>query len=335
MGRSNKYVTIGGDLGGLPAVPTVEALQGEDLPDSVANTLLKRNAANDGWVTVPYSGSDLTTDLAGKAASSHSHAQSDVANLVADLAAKATADTNCRVAVGKNDAAATGTRRKLNFKEGSNVTLTIADDSANEEVDITIAASGGGSTVKHPWYFRQVGTSRGESWYLNALVGGVSNTSFASETNKLFALPFFSTTARTVDRIAFRVVSGVASSAVIAGIYSDTSDTDHYPASLLVSGSAQDCSTTGAKSSTVSQVIAADTMYWLVINTNGTGCTLATLGTSTLMAVLGWSSALTAQQLGWHVARTYDGTLPSSFPAGASVMIDTDPKPAIWLRFSA
>ena len=31
---------------------------------------------------------NLTTDLAGKAASSHSHAQSDVTNLTTDLAAK-------------------------------------------------------------------------------------------------------------------------------------------------------------------------------------------------------------------------------------------------------
>jgi len=35
-----------------------------------------------------------------------------------------------------------GTRRKLNFIEGTNVTLTVADDAANEKVDITIAAAG-------------------------------------------------------------------------------------------------------------------------------------------------------------------------------------------------
>ena len=37
-----------------------------------------------------------------------------------------------------------GVRRRLNFIEGSNVTLTIVDDSANDEVDITIASTGGG-----------------------------------------------------------------------------------------------------------------------------------------------------------------------------------------------
>ena len=37
-----------------------------------------------------------------------------------------------------------GTRRKLNFIEGTNVTLTITDDAPNDEVDITIPSSGGG-----------------------------------------------------------------------------------------------------------------------------------------------------------------------------------------------
>lgn len=37
-----------------------------------------------------------------------------------------------------------GVRRTLNLIEGTNVTLTIADDSINDRVNVTIAASGGG-----------------------------------------------------------------------------------------------------------------------------------------------------------------------------------------------
>ena len=36
-----------------------------------------------------------------------------------------------------------GVRRRINFIEGTNVTLTISDDSANDEVDVTISAAGG------------------------------------------------------------------------------------------------------------------------------------------------------------------------------------------------
>ena len=65
-----------------------------------------------------------------------------------DLAASllpATVDANARIVVEKNGTAI-GTRRSINFIEGSNVTLTVADDSSNEEVDVTInsTASGGG-----------------------------------------------------------------------------------------------------------------------------------------------------------------------------------------------
>lgn len=58
----------------------------------------------------------------------------------------ATPDTNCRVAVNKNSGATVGTRRRINFIEGSNVTLTVADDAGSEEVDVTIASAGGGAS---------------------------------------------------------------------------------------------------------------------------------------------------------------------------------------------
>jgi hypothetical protein len=56
-----------------------------------------------------------------------------------------TADTNARIAVEKNGGSI-GTRRTINFIEGSNVSLTIDDDASGEEVDVTInsTASGGG-----------------------------------------------------------------------------------------------------------------------------------------------------------------------------------------------
>lgn len=51
-------------------------------------------------------------------------------------------DGNARVAV-KKAGTGVGTRRGINLIEGSNVTLTVTDDAANEEVDITITAAGG------------------------------------------------------------------------------------------------------------------------------------------------------------------------------------------------
>jgi hypothetical protein len=50
------------------------------------------------------------------------------------------------VTVEKNGTAV-GTRRNINFIEGTNITLTVADDSVNDEVDITITAAGGGGNL--------------------------------------------------------------------------------------------------------------------------------------------------------------------------------------------
>jgi hypothetical protein len=53
-----------------------------------------------------------------------------------------------KVIVRKNSAGSDFIRRRLNLIEGSNVTLTVADDSANNEVDVTIAAASGGGNQR-------------------------------------------------------------------------------------------------------------------------------------------------------------------------------------------
>lgn len=50
-------------------------------------------------------------------------------------------DAIARVIVRKNSGANVGTRRRLNLIEGTGITITVADDSGGEEVDITIASS--------------------------------------------------------------------------------------------------------------------------------------------------------------------------------------------------
>lgn len=65
-------------------------------------------------------------------------------NLSADRTLTVVANTtNQQVAVAKAGTTA-GTRAKINFIEGSNVTLTVADNFGSDRVDVTIASSGGG-----------------------------------------------------------------------------------------------------------------------------------------------------------------------------------------------
>jgi hypothetical protein len=52
-------------------------------------------------------------------------------------------DANARVGVRKNSGVTTYLRRRLNLIEGAGVSLTVADDATDEEVDVTVAATAG------------------------------------------------------------------------------------------------------------------------------------------------------------------------------------------------
>ena len=62
----------------------------------------------------------------------------------ADIAGIDTTGGGGSLVVRKNSGADVGTRPRVNFIEGSNVTLTVADDGTDDEVDVTIAAASAG-----------------------------------------------------------------------------------------------------------------------------------------------------------------------------------------------
>lgn len=61
----------------------------------------------------------------------------------------------------KDAGSVVGTRGGINFHEGSNVTLTITDDSGNDEVDVTIAAAGAGGGIVNVQVFT---AGAGQTW---------------------------------------------------------------------------------------------------------------------------------------------------------------------------
>ena len=61
-------------------------------------------------------------------------------------------DAIAKTTVRKNTGSNIGSRRRLNFIEGSGISLTITDDSGNEEVDVNISTTGGASYKLAPEY---------------------------------------------------------------------------------------------------------------------------------------------------------------------------------------
>jgi len=131
-----------------------------------------------------------------------------------------------------------------------------------------VVEAAGGGTGKSAQTFRQAGSGTFDR-DLYHMAGGITADSQASisiDVDRLMAMPFFvGGNDLNIDRIAFRVsTGGGAGSVARVGIYDVTSDTDIYPANLIVDGGEQDTTSAAVKITTISETLSANTMYWFV-----------------------------------------------------------------------
>jgi hypothetical protein len=90
------------------------------------------------------------------------------------------------VGIRKNGAGSTFSRRRINFIEGSGVTLTVADDSGNEEVDVTIASTAA-NVVYRKTTTKTVNTTTSETDLLNAEITIAAGAMSTNKTARLTA----------------------------------------------------------------------------------------------------------------------------------------------------
>ena len=70
----------------------------------------------------------------------------------------------------REDPGAEVVRRRINFIEGANVTITIADDSPGDEVDVTIASAGASATAWVKAFFPAVDPDSNKGTYASVLM---------------------------------------------------------------------------------------------------------------------------------------------------------------------
>lgn len=147
----------------------------------------------------------------------------------------------------------------------------------------------------------------------------------------LYAVPFMSCRSGTVDRLGFEVtIVGGAGSKTRAGIYTSSGLKNLYPKTLVVDGGEFDTSSgANVKAAVISQLLLPNTLYWFVILSGTATPTVRGVLGPDVWPILGYPSTLGANpQTLLSVAQAY-GTLPSTFPAGATAVSSTIPQIAV------
>lgn len=154
-------VTAPGDIGAATAAQGAKAdtaLQSIPFETTAANILVAGTAAagSSGKVADAAHVHPVQTSVTGNAGTATKLAAAKTFALTGDVTGTVSSDlsgnvsiaatqvankSNQKVGVSKNSATVTGTRKQINFKDGSNVTVTVADNATNDAVDVTIAST--------------------------------------------------------------------------------------------------------------------------------------------------------------------------------------------------
>lgn len=260
---------------------------------------------------------------------SHGHPESEITNLVTDLAGKAAA-THYHAATDINSGSLDGDRLPaLSTTKKGGVPATGSPSGKYLKDDGTWAAPAGGSSTPDVSSFRHYGTGTYEAWFTSPRAGTALAGS-ALVAGRLYAMPFICPKAITLDQIGV-YVSTLSTGNARLGIYSD--DGNIYPGARLLDAGEISVTSTGAKKIAINQALEAGALYWLVILCAATP-SIYCIPVAGVINVLGTSNALgTAQNAGLFAAQAY-GALPATFPAFGGFSTAA-PIPAIFVRLSA
>jgi hypothetical protein len=146
-------------------------------------------------------------------------------------------------------------------------------------------------------------------WYYDGSLASYATGTSSLAANTVMYLPFLVGAAITVDRILIEVTTAGASN-VVLGIFNDTGAC--APGTVLLDAGVVDPSTTGNKEATVSQALAAGTLYWLAAHNGAVGVTLRG-GVGTGMLALGYpTNSVTVARTYYTQALTYTGALATA-----------------------
>jgi hypothetical protein len=171
-------------------------------------------------------------------------------------------------------------RSRINLIEGTGIDITVSDDAQNDELDITIAASGGedqdSPEIIRAWDyagsptsdFPTTGFSLGKVPLGTVTAAGTGSSGMVN--GQIRVWPFIVGRTGDIDTIQFDVIgtSGTTARARVA-IYENASRTRLYPTTRVVESGEIDVSgSAGLKTASVSATLTRGSLYWAAYHTN-------------------------------------------------------------------
>jgi hypothetical protein len=215
-----------------------------------------------------------------------------------------------------------GSEPVINLIPGTGISISGSDDPANGKVDVTIAATAAGGGFG-PWGVHYCGPTPNRRYFAGVAVNTSAPSSTTFSPNTLYAVPFvFQGGGSTAARLGVKINTAVPSSHFRCGLYTNTSATFPYPASLVAETGSLLGSGTGVQEGSVGAAISPGNVYWCVYVCDLTSLFVNSYAGSSqgMWNILGGDATYGGvSPLGWSVAFTY-GALPGAFPAGGALL---------------
>lgn len=299
----------------------------------VANRFLVVRTANADPTYDTLSASDLP---------SHTHTRSQITDFGHQATHQAggsdelTGNLNAvaRTTVRVNSGSDVGSRRRLNFIAGSNVTISASDDHANEEVDITISASGSGNGSGLESVLSGIpiaiveGLTNDQRLVVPYALTATAATTLSTAADSIYWVPWVVVRAISVSRVAVNVTTAASGSSVTIGLYSSNPLNSYSPASRLETTNSLSTTTTGLKSETVSWSLSSG-VYWFALLVTGGAPTLRAIALAACRA-LALPSLGTANTTMWRTSST---SLPINAPNSGYTAVSSA-VPAIGVNYT-
>jgi len=184
------------------------------------------------------------------------------------------------------------------------------------------------------WDYVQATTTYYTALYLLGSTSGVALSTKALVANRAHAVPFIAPRrGGTIDQLQIRITTGVAATNVRCGIYTNASETDLRPDSLVLDAGAGSSATSSSTITlSISQALTPGMLYWLVLLSDGAP-TVRAGSANACIPIMGFAGAtVTAMHTHLYATVSY-GALPASFPT--TLTAATGGFPSAFARFSA